>query len=118
MKSENDKTLADKLFPDVDELETQDSILSIPPEKRRLHTDTYDFSISTIITHLNEKHIYIPEFQRHYVWNDGQASRLIESLIIQCPIPVIYLSQDKDERLAVIDRNYAAVLLFCTFWHP
>jgi hypothetical protein len=32
----------------------------------------------------------IPEYQRRYVWSDAQASRLIESLIIKCPIPVIY----------------------------
>ena len=49
--------------------------------------------------------IFVPEFQRRYVWNDGQASRLIESLIIQCPIPVIYLNQERDERLSVIDGN-------------
>ncbi|MDR3556595.1 MAG: DUF262 domain-containing protein [Syntrophobacteraceae bacterium] len=100
-----EKSLADKLFPDLNEQEVNDSILSIPPEKRRLHTETYDFSISTIIDYLESNHIYIPNFQRHYVWTDVQASRLIESLIIQCPIPVIYLSQDKDERLAVIDGN-------------
>ena len=49
--------------------------------------------------------MYIPEFQRKYVWSKAQASRLIESLIIQCPIPVIYLSQERDERLSVIDGN-------------
>jgi uncharacterized protein with ParB-like and HNH nuclease domain len=100
-----DKSLADQLFPKLDEQEAQESILSIPPEKRRLHTETYDFAISTIIDHLTSEHIYIPEFQRRYVWTDTQASKLIESLIIQCPIPVIYLSQDKDERFAVIDGN-------------
>ncbi len=47
----------------------------------------------------------IPNFQRKYVWNRSQASRLIESLIIQCPIPVIYLAQDTAERLSVVDGN-------------
>jgi hypothetical protein len=71
-----------------------------------LHTETYDFSISTIYEKLSvSKSIFIPEFQRRYVWTKAQASRLIESLIIQCPIPVIYLSQEKDERLSVIDGN-------------
>ena len=49
--------------------------------------------------------MFVPRFQRGYVWTDPQASRLIESLIIQCPIPVIYLSQEPDERLSVIDEN-------------
>ncbi len=97
--------LADKLFPPDEPF--ADSILSIPPEQRRLHTETYDFSISTIYDKLTskEKSLFIPEFQRGYVWTKPQASRLIESLIIQCPIPVIYLSQERDERLSVIDGN-------------
>lgn len=95
--------LADKLFPEIEEQNLD--ILNIPPEKRRLNTETYDFTVSTLIDYLNDKHIIIPEFQRGYVWNRAQASRLIESLIINCPIPVIFLSQSSDERLAVIDGN-------------
>ena len=49
--------------------------------------------------------IEIPEFQRGYVWTRTQASRLIESLLIQCPIPVIYFSQSGDNKLIVIDGN-------------
>jgi hypothetical protein len=105
MAKTKDSSLADKLFP-IREEPHGDSILSIPPEQRRLHTETYDFSISTIYERLSvSKSIFIPEFQRRYVWTKAQASRLIESLILQCPIPVIYLSQEGDERLSVIDGN-------------
>lgn len=100
----NEKSLADILFP-VEASDDDVAILDIPPEKRRLHTETYDFSIATIIGHIDEGLIFVPEFQRKYVWSRGQASRLIESLIIQCPIPVIYLNQEKDETLSVIDGN-------------
>jgi hypothetical protein len=98
------KQLADQLFPErrvSDEL----AILDIPPEQRRLHTETYDFSVATIHEYLGNGNIFIPRFQRSYVWNRAQASRLIESLVIQCPIPVIYLNQEKDEKLSVIDGN-------------
>jgi len=98
--------LADLLFPSTT---TQDdfaeSILNIPPEQRKLHTETYDFAVQTIFEKLRDKSIGIPEFQRRYVWSDSQASRLIESLIIQCPIPVVYLNQEKDETMSVIDGN-------------
>ncbi len=95
--------LADKLFPKVEE--TTNEILNIPPEKRKLNTETYDFTVSTINDYIQEEHIKIPQFQRGYVWNRSQASRLIESLIIQCPIPVVFLSQNSDETLSVIDGN-------------
>ena len=97
------KQLADKLFPIFDDDDI--SIVDIPPEQRRLHTETYDFSISTLVDYLKNGTVFIPDFQRKYVWSRGQASRLIESLIIQCPIPVIYLNQEKDESLSVIDGN-------------
>lgn len=104
-KKISDTNLADILFPTVSEEELSESILNIPPEQRRLHTETLDFSISTLLDSLEKGNIFIPEFQRRYVWSQPQASRLIESLIIQCPIPVIYLNQEKDEKLSVIDGN-------------
>jgi Protein of unknown function DUF262 len=103
-KQSQNSTLADKLFPHELE-EFSDSILSIPPEQRRLHTETYDYSIATVVDYLKSGHIFVPKFQRGYVWTETQAARLIESLIIQCPVPVIYLSQEPDERLSVIDGN-------------
>lgn len=95
--------LANRIFPDTKEFEVE--VLNIPAEKRKLITETYDFTVSTINEYINNEHIVIPNFQRGYVWNRTQASRLIESLIIQCPIPVIYLSQNNDETLSVIDGN-------------
>ncbi len=111
IKEKKDKVLADILYPKFSDDELSESILNIAPELRRLQTETLDFSISTIIESIEKKHIFVPEFQRRYVWNDAQASRLIESLIIQCPIPVIYLNQEKDERLSVIDGNQRIISL-------
>lgn len=100
------KGLADLLFPSTEPQDDfAESILNIPPELRKLHTETYDFAVQTIFEKLKDGSIKVPEFQRRYVWTDAQASRLIESLIIQCPIPVIYLNQEKDESLSVIDGN-------------
>ena len=100
------KGLADILFPNTEgQDDFAESILNIPPEQRKLHTETYDFAVQTIFEKLKDNSIHIPEFQRRYVWSDSQASRLIESLIIQCPIPVVYLNQEKDERMSVIDGN-------------
>jgi hypothetical protein len=97
------EALADLLFPAEEEFE--EAILSIPPDKRVLRTEQYDFSVATLVTMMEKKEVAIPEFQRRYVWSDRQASRLIESLIIQCPIPVIYLNQERDETFSVIDGN-------------
>jgi hypothetical protein len=98
--------IADALFPVRESRDAlADDVLNVPLNERRLHTETYDFTISTIRDLLKENQIKIPEFQRKYVWSRTQASKLIESLIIQCPIPVIYLDQEDDGSLIVIDGN-------------
>ena len=99
-----DQVLADILFPSRASDYT-DSILDVPPEERRLITETLDFTVKTIVEQLNQGTIFVPEFQRDIVWTRSQKSRLIESLIIQCPIPVIYLNQEDDNSLSIIDGN-------------
>lgn len=44
-----------------------------------------------------------PEWQRNYVWNLRQASKLIESFLIGIPVPVIYLAKTSDGAYEVID---------------
>src|SRR4051812_9929638 len=102
--AENQRTIADRLFP-IQGPDPDIELRNVPPEQRRLHTETADLTVSSIQSYLANRKLVIPEFQRKYVWSRGQASRLIESLIIQCPIPVVYLSQSSDNILSVIDGN-------------
>ena len=44
-----------------------------------------------------------PEWQRNYVWTRPQASKLIESFLLNIPVPVVYLSVTQDGRYEVID---------------
>lgn len=44
-----------------------------------------------------------PEWQRNYVWSNPQASKLIESFLLNIPVPVVYLSRTQDQRYEVID---------------
>ncbi len=44
-----------------------------------------------------------PEWQRNYVWTKKQASQLIESFLLNIPVPVIYLATTQDNRYEVVD---------------
>lgn len=44
-----------------------------------------------------------PEWQRNYVWTNIQASKLIESFLLNIPVPVIYLARTQDNRYEVVD---------------
>ena len=43
------------------------------------------------------------DWQRGYVWNRKSASRLIESFLINLPVPVIYLAENDNHEYEVID---------------
>ena len=44
-----------------------------------------------------------PPFQRDFVWDEIKQSRLIESIIMRIPIPVLYLAEDEEGRMVVVD---------------
>lgn len=44
-----------------------------------------------------------PDFQRDFIWNDNQQSKLIESVIMRIPLPVLYLAEDEQGRMVVVD---------------
>lgn len=91
--------------------ELDELVLDIPLSDRRLVTSSADFSVSTLVSMLREKGLVVPKFQRKYIWSERKASRLIESLILQCPIPVIYLNRRADEVLEVVDGNQRVTTL-------
>ena len=45
-----------------------------------------------------------PDFQRHWgIWDNKRQSRLIESLLLRIPLPVLYAAENEDERWEIID---------------
>lgn len=45
-----------------------------------------------------------PDFQRRWgVWDVQRQSRLIESLLLRIPLPVLYAAEDDDERWEIVD---------------
>ncbi len=76
-----------------------------PPPERKIGTQPYDLSIQTLVEQWNSKLLDIPEIQREYVWDNGRASRLIESLILNIPVPPLYFAETKDARFEVIDGH-------------
>lgn len=50
-----------------------------------------------------EQFILDPDFQRAFVWNEERQSRLIESVVLRIPLPVMYLAENQDGKLVVVD---------------
>ena len=78
--------------------------IEIPQTVRHLTTQAYDKSVSDIVRMMSDKDIVLdPDYQRNYVWDNKKASMLIESIILNVPIPVIYVSEEEDSSWSVID---------------
>ena len=53
-----------------------------------------------------------PDYQRKYVWDAKKASLLIESILMNIPIPIVYLAATKDEKINVIDGQQRLTSIF------
>jgi hypothetical protein len=77
----------------------------LTPADRRLVTQAYDLSVSTLVEQWTDRLLIVPDFQREYIWDNGKASRLVESLLIGMPIPVLYLYETPDAKYEIIDGH-------------
>jgi hypothetical protein len=70
----------------------------------KISLDKNDRSLAELNRWFKSGRIIIdPEWQRNYVWDKTRASKLIESFLIELPVPVIYLGQNSEEKYEVID---------------
>jgi hypothetical protein len=90
---------------DMDATEEQSQPLSLSAdEKRTLFTQPFDLSVLNLVSDVGRGRIILAvKYQRQYVWDDSRASRLIESLLLNVPIPVCYFAEDDDGNYEVID---------------
>lgn len=99
----------DRLFDnddddDGDVTADQAEPLTVPIEERRLVTQPYDLSLTTLVDDIRRKRLLLSiEYQRKYVWDRAKASRLIESFLLNIPVPVCYFAENEDGTYEVID---------------
>lgn len=90
-------------------LEEDDDIL---PSRFSISVSRTDFDVDGIVKRLRNGDIYIPNFQRAYVWKPKQASRLIESLLLGLPVPGIFLARESEtNKLLVLDGQQRLISL-------
>jgi len=105
MKQENDYIEGfDELVEDETDLTEDEEEVMPTPERRKIFTDKSDPPISALhIRYKSGDLILDPIFQRRRVWDDQRSSRLIESVILEVPLPVFYLAESYDGVEEVID---------------
>lgn len=79
----------------------QDEIIE---RSSKIFRDAYQMSIGELINIYKDGEMDIhPEFQRVFRWSEPQKTRLIESIMLNIPIPSIFVSQNDEGVWDVID---------------
>lgn len=94
-------------------LEEEIERVEVAPTRRCIYTEKGDPEIDSLYgKYKRGKLILQPEFQRHFVWDKAKSSRLIESALLDIPLPVIYLSEESDRKEYVIDGQQRLTAFF------
>jgi hypothetical protein len=89
---------------EIDDIIEDDVNLDIEAGQRKIIWQAKDFSIREFLTMKNDGELLLqPNYQRNYVATDLIASKLIESILLDVPIPVVYLAEEQDGSYSVID---------------
>lgn len=91
----------------INQQAAEDQIL----EKQKIvDFDIKEFTIELLISKYlkgideNDNDIFIPEYQRNFVWDKTRQSKFIESVLLGLPIPYIFTA-DTDGRLEIVDGS-------------
>ncbi len=61
-------------------------------------------TVYDIVRRINRgDYIMDPDFQRAFIWKEEKQSKLIESVLMRIPLPVLYLAEDPDGKMIVVD---------------
>lgn len=99
--------------------------IQILAKERTVKTQTIEYDLETLVKKIKKNIIRLnPDYQRRHRWNNDTSSRLVESLILNIPVPFIYISQDIDvdeeteegvARYSVIDGQQRLTAIFDFF---
>lgn len=90
---------------------------SIRNAQKNIAYSTREFPIEIILQkyqdgkNTDENELFIPDYQRDYKWDDKTLSRFIESILLDFPIPYIYIANvsaedpELDGRVEIIDGS-------------
>lgn len=84
----------------------------IESEQKTISYDMKEFTIELYVSKYynridqDDNELYVPDYQREFVWDDKHQSRFIESLFLGLPVPFMFSAEIKDTgRLEIVDGS-------------
>ncbi len=69
---------------------------------------TIEYYVNKYINGLenDDNELYVPDYQREFIWEEKRQSRFIESLFLGLPVPLIFVAEiEKDGKLEIVDGS-------------
>lgn len=100
--------MTEELKNDIEDNENQQEDLAfvnfLEKKQRELLTSTIDYNLESLTNLITKRVIDLaPKYQRRFRWDDARKSKLIESFLMNVPIPPIFLNEDDFGKYSVID---------------
>lgn len=89
---------------------TEEKILAIEEQIQRESVpyvyDTKEYPVEVIVAKYEKEQIFVPHYQRNFVWKPEEKSRFIESVFLGVPImPFLVSMSGEDAELEIIDGS-------------
>lgn len=86
------------------ERENEETKAQEPFDPASISISSKTVALDTVLRRIKNNTIVLnPDFQRNQVWNKERKSLLIESMMLRIPLPMFYVSEDKDGVWEVVD---------------
>ena len=85
---------------------------TLPPCRYNVSSYGWDSDVEGLVKRLKRGDIFIPSFQRRFVWTQSEKSLFIESLILRLPVPSVFLAHDPEtNNLNIVDGQQRLISL-------
>lgn len=75
-----------------------------------------DFDVDGLVRRIQKGDIYVPNFQRKFIWDITKSSKFIESILLDLPVPGIFLAQErKNKKMFIVDGQQRLLSLYYFF---
>lgn len=98
----------------LENIASENTDLEATPADYEVITYPADFTLEGLVSKFKKGSMTVPGFQRNYVWNIKQASRLIESFLLGLPVPSIFLFTDEvnNEQLVIDGQQRLMTIVY------
>ena len=85
---------------------------TLPHSRYNVSSYGWDSDVEGLVKRLKRGDIFIPSFQRRFVWTQYEKSLFIESLILRLPVPSVFLAHDPEtHNLNIVDGQQRLISL-------